>query len=192
MFRNKFVFAEEIIQVFDIFLVSESKLGNTFPTNLFKINGYKIFRYDQNRFGGDLFLYQNKQVPCRLLQGHPIFSNLEILVNEVYQNNKKWLFLGVHKPPNQNDVEFLNRTGVILGHYSQKYDNVTIIGDYNIATENTHLQSIMQAYNPSQIDFILTNQKSMYKFSNIFETSLSDHHKLISTISKSGTFKGTP
>ena len=32
----------------------------------------------------------------------------------------------------------------------------------------------------------------MYKFSNTFETCLSDHHKLISTISKSGSFKGTP
>ena len=53
-FRNKFVFAEEIIQVFDIFLASESKLDNTFPTNLFKINGYKIYRYDQNQFGGGL------------------------------------------------------------------------------------------------------------------------------------------
>ena len=42
-FGDKFVFAEEIIQVFDIFLVSESKLDNTFPTNLFKINGHKIF-----------------------------------------------------------------------------------------------------------------------------------------------------
>ena len=48
-FRNKFVFAKEIIQVFDIFLAFESKLDITFPTNLFKINGYKIFRYDQNR-----------------------------------------------------------------------------------------------------------------------------------------------
>ena len=32
----------------------------------------------------------------------------------------------------------------------------------------------------------------MYKFSNTFETGLSDHHKLISTISKSGNFKETP
>ena len=31
----------------------------------------------------------------------------------------------------------------------------------------------------------------MYKFSNTFETSLTDHHKLISTVSKSGSFKGT-
>ena len=32
----------------------------------------------------------------------------------------------------------------------------------------------------------------MYKFSNIFETGLSNHHKLISTVSKSGSFKGSP
>ena len=72
-FRNKFVFAEEIIQVFDIFLMSGSKLDNTFPTNLFKINGYKIFRYDRNRFGGGLFLYINERVPYRLLQDTLIF-----------------------------------------------------------------------------------------------------------------------
>ena len=57
---KKFVFAEEIIQVFDIFLVPASKLDNTFPTNLFKINGYKILRHDQNQFGGGLFLYVNE------------------------------------------------------------------------------------------------------------------------------------
>ena len=32
----------------------------------------------------------------------------------------------------------------------------------------------------------------MYKFSNTFETDLSDHHKHISTIWKSGSFQGTP
>ena len=146
-FRNKFVFAEEIIQVFDIFLVSECKLDNTFPTNLFKINGYNIFKYDRKRFGGGLFLYVNERVSCRLLQGHPNFSNLELLVLEIYQNNRKWLFLGVCRPPNQNDIKFLNRIGAILDYYSQKYDNVTTIGDFNITTENSNLQSMMEAYN---------------------------------------------
>ena len=45
-FGDKFVFAEEIIQVFDIFLVSESKLDNTFLANLLNINGCKVFKYD--------------------------------------------------------------------------------------------------------------------------------------------------
>ena len=78
-----------------------------------------------------------------MLQGNPNFSNLAILVLEVYQNNRKSLFLGVYKPPNQNDIEFLNRIGVILDYYSQKYDN----RDFNITTENIHPQSMMQAYN---------------------------------------------
>ena len=146
-------------------------------------------------------------MPCRLLQGHPNFSKLEILLLEIYENNRKWLLLGVYKPPNQNDIEFLNRIGAILDYYSQKYDNVIIIVDFNITTKNTHLQSMMQAYNlnnlikeptcfqsnnPSQIDLILTIQNSVYKFSNTFETGLSDHHKFISTISKSCSFKKTP
>ena len=34
-FRNKFAFAEKIIQAFDTFLVSESKLDSTFPVTRF-------------------------------------------------------------------------------------------------------------------------------------------------------------
>ena len=74
-----------------------------------------------------------------------------------------------------------------MDYFFQKYENVTIPGDFNITTENTHLQSMVQAYNlnnlikeptwfqsnnSSQIDLILTNQKSMYKFSNNFEIGL--------------------
>ena len=177
--------------------MSESELDKTFPTNLFKINGYKIVRCDRNRFGEGLFLYVNERVLCRLLQGHPNFPSLEILVLEDYQSNRKWLFLGVYKSPSQNNIEFLNRTWAILDYYFQKYYNVTMAGNFNITVENTHLQGMMQAYNlnnmikeptcfqlnnPRQIDPISINQKSMYKFSNTFETGLSDHQKLISFI----------
>ena len=36
-----------------------------------------------------------------------------------------------------------------------------------------------------------TNQKALFKLSKTFETGLSDHHKLILTIMKSGSFKGS-
>ena len=49
-----------------------------------------------------------------------------------------------------------------------------------------------QSNNPSQIDLILTNHKNRCKYSNTFETGFFDHHRFISTISKSGSFKGTP
>ena len=49
-----------------------------------------------------------------------------------------------------------------------------------------------QCNTPSCIDLILTNRKSLFKLSNTFETGLSDHQKLVSTILKSGYFKGAP
>ena len=55
-FRNKFVFIEDIIKLFDVFLVSESKLDHTFPSNQFRISGHKIFRLDRNLSGGRLIL----------------------------------------------------------------------------------------------------------------------------------------
>ena len=76
----------------------------------------RFFRYDRNRFRGSLLLYINERVPCRVLQGQPNFTNIEILVLEIYQNNKKWLFLGLYKPPNQNGIEFLNRIRRILDY----------------------------------------------------------------------------
>ena len=49
-----------------------------------------------------------------------------------------------------------------------------------------------QSNNPTYIDLILTNKNNLFKLSGTFETSLSDHNKLISTILKSRGFKGKP
>ena len=38
----------------------------------------------------------------------------------------------------------------------------------------------------------LTNQKAMFQLSRLFETGLSDHHKLISVVMKSGISSGLP
>ena len=39
---------------------------------------------------------------------------------------------------------------------------------------------------------MLTNMKNLFKLSITFETVISDHRKLVSTILKSGSFNGTP
>ena len=65
--RNKFIFAERIVKVFDLFLISESKLDSTFPMNQLHIFGFKVFRPDHNLFGGGLILYINENIPRRPL-----------------------------------------------------------------------------------------------------------------------------
>ena len=99
-FRNKFVFVEDIIKLFDLFLDSESKLDHTFPSNQFRINGYKFFRLDRNSFGGRLILHINENIPCKPLQEHVHLPNFEVIAIEFYQNDQMWLLLGLYKPPN--------------------------------------------------------------------------------------------
>ena len=113
-FRNKFVFVEDIMTLFDVFLVSESKLDHTFPSNQFRINGYKIFRLDRNRFGGGLILYINENIPCKPLQEHIHLPKFEVIAIEFYQNNQKWLLLGLYKPPNQKTSDFIQNLSLIL------------------------------------------------------------------------------
>ena len=100
-FRNKFVFAEDIIKLFGMFLISESKLDHKFPSNQFRINGYKTFILDRNRFTGGLILYINENIPCKPLQEHVYLPKFEVIAIEFSQNNQKWLLLGLYKTPNQ-------------------------------------------------------------------------------------------
>ena len=93
---------------------NESKLDHTFPSDQFRINGYKIFRLDRNRFGGGLMLYINENIPCKTLQEHIHLPNFEVIATEFYQNNKKWLLLELNKPPNQKTSGFIQNLSLIL------------------------------------------------------------------------------
>ena len=174
LFRNKFIFVKDIIKLFDVFLVSESKLDRTFPSNQLRINGYKLFRLDRNRFGGGLILYINENIPCKPLQEHIHLPKFEVIAIEFYQNNQKWLLLGLYKPPNQKTSDFIQNLSLVLDLFLKNYDNVTLIGDFNLSSDDVPFESFLQAYNltslikeatcfqssnPSCIDLILTNQK---------------------------------
>ena len=54
------------------------------------------------------------------------------------------------------------------------------------------MRTCYQSNEPTCIDLILTNKKNLIKPSGTLKAGLSDHYKLISTILKSGGFKGKP
>ena len=58
---------------------------------------------------------------------------------ELHQSKRKWLLLGIYKPPSQNDIEFLNRISLIIDYYIRTYENILAIGDFNISVDKSHL-----------------------------------------------------
>ena len=64
--RNKFESIKLIISPnFDIFLVSETKLDESFPNNQFSISSYRMFRQDRNCFGGGLCIYVKENIASK-------------------------------------------------------------------------------------------------------------------------------
>ena len=94
-----------------------------------------------------------------------------------------------------------------MAYYWRTYENILTIGDFNLSVDNSYLEYFTQGYDlgslikkptfyqsstPSCIDLILSNRESLFKWSNTFETGLSDHHKLVCTVLKSGGFEVAP
>ena len=90
----------------DIFLVSETKIGLSFPNQQFPIDGYKTYRRDRNNFGGGLLFYVNENIPCRELTAEQIDPNSEIIFLEITLRTRKWLIIGLQKPSNQKEEFF--------------------------------------------------------------------------------------
>ena len=91
--------------------------------------------------------------------------------------------MGVYKPPIQSDSEFAEEIVRILNYYVPSYENIFLLGDLNMTTENLHLNNLIQifnlnaliktptcyqSHNPTFIDNILTNQKALFKLSKTF------------------------
>ena len=64
--RNKFdIHSEQIKGSIDIFMVFETKLDDSFPEDQFLIKAFHSpFRFDRNRNGGGIMLYEREDIPA--------------------------------------------------------------------------------------------------------------------------------
>ena len=104
--------------------------------------------------------------------------------------------MGCYKPPSQNEEFFISNLSKTINAFSTKYDNILLMGDFNLTIENKHLEELLslfnikslissptcfQSINPTCIDLILTNQEDLFSNSNnTCEVGISDHHHLVS------------
>ena len=102
--RKKFVAVDELIKnKIDVGLISETTVDESFPNQQFKINGYKMFRKDRDRFGGGLMFYVSEQIPSKVLSLESISKDIELILLEFTVKNQRWLCVGIYRPPSQNE-----------------------------------------------------------------------------------------
>ena len=197
--RNKFHNLVDMIdENIDIICISETKLDDSFPASNFLIPGYSSpFRLDVSSTSGGILVFIKENIPSKLLTKLTIPSNLQILPIEVNLRKTKWLILPIYKPPSTTENYFLDHMNRLIEYYTSEYDNILTLGDFNMETSTNNMDVFMKAHSLKSlfnkptcykskegrcIDLLLTNKNRSFKFTNAFETGLSDHHLMIYTM----------
>ena len=184
----------------DILLISETKLDDSFPSSQFSIAGFsQPIRMDRNEYGGGIMLYLREDIPFKEIKSD--MDNVEGIFVEINLRKNKWLLFGSYNPQKSNGLKILESLGNNLNRFMSQYDNLLLLGDFNMEPQENILMGFCECYNlknlvkeptcfknprnPSCIDLILTNRRTMFQNTSVIETGISDHHKLTVTVMKS-------
>ena len=191
----------------DIFLISETKIDDSFPETQFLYEGYsKPHRKDRKLGAGGLLLYINENIPSRELNEHTLSDDIEIMCVEINLKKQKWVLISIYRPPNMNERYFLDHLSRVIDCYSKKYDRFVIMGDFNSEPSDEPIETFLSCYNlhnlvkektcfkgsPKCYDLILTNFKYNFQNTSTITTGFSDFHKMTVTVLKTEFVKADP
>ena len=98
--RNKLKDLKVILKYLslDYFILSETKLDESFPNAQFTLDGYEIrARRDINKFGGGLIESVRKGLICKRTAKYELKSN-ECICSEITFSKKKWVIFSIYRP----------------------------------------------------------------------------------------------
>ena len=171
----------------DIFLISESKLDDSFPEGQFIIDVYHApFRFDRHGNGGGFLLYIREDIPGKVL--HSDFPAVETFYAEIILHKKRWLINCSYNPHKNNICRHLEVVTKTLDSYYSKYENVIFFRDFNAIVLETPMTSFCESYNvesiikqptcfknpekASCIDLTLTNRPKSFQSTCVIATGL--------------------
>ena len=196
-----------VANTLDVFLISETKIDDSFPEAQFCYKGYSLpHRKDRALGGGGLILYVNENIPSKKLNEHILPDDVEILCTEINLKKQKWVIIGIYHPPNMKDDYFIDHLSKTIDFYSTKYDRLVIMGDFNLEPSTELIETLCNSYDlynlvkehtcfkgvPKCYDLILTNCKHNFQNTVALTTGFSDFHKMTVTVLKTEYVKADP
>ena len=129
--QSKFdLLAEGIKGKVDVYMMSETKIDETFPSRQFFIKGFTPpYRLDWNCHGGGILVYVREDIPSKLIE---MKSSSESISIELKLRRKKWLVNCSCNANNSDICDHLRSLGKSLNTLLTNYDKVLLMGDFNV------------------------------------------------------------
>ena len=117
----------------DYFVLSETKLDESFPSNQFNIENYEIRRRkDRDNYGVGLIEYIRKGVLSKNLSEFEM-NGTEMICSEITISKKKWFIMSIYRSPVSSNLDhFFDNLISSLNKASKTYENFLLMGDFNI------------------------------------------------------------
>ena len=105
-------------------MISESKLDDIFPHGQFLIDGFRtFFRFDRNKIGGGIVLYIREHITAKILS---------------------------HDFPSAESF-FVERISKALDVFSTIYENIILLGDFNVCDDDETMRNFCNSYRSSSL-----------------------------------------
>ena len=129
--QSKFdLLAEGIKGKVDVYMMSETKIDETFPSRQFFIKGFTPpYRLDWNCHRGGILVYVREDIPSKLIE---MKSSSESISIELKLRRKKWLVNCSCNANNSDICDHLRSLGKSLNTLLTNYDKVLLMGDFNV------------------------------------------------------------
>ena len=115
----------------DVLMISETKIDDSFPIS-------------QNSSGGGIMLYIREDIPSNLLKIESL--PIEGFYVELKLRSKNWL-INCSYNPNRNAIgNHLEALSDFLDFHSSSYNNIIILGDFNVGVEEPHMKMFCKNY----------------------------------------------
>ena len=117
--------------------------------------------------------YVNQDIATRRVEYNSL-SNMESISLELNLRKRKWLVVGIYKPPSYSEDAFIKSLFSCLTNIKKELENIVLLGDFNMIAENTKTEQLLNTFSlenlitsrtsfksvtPTCIDLVLTNQK---------------------------------
>ena len=76
----------------------------------------------------------------------PLKIKNAVMHKRVQNRTRKWLNIGLYKPPSENENNFLNYLSLVINRLTCQYENLMLIGDFNIIIEKKNPEVFMDSF----------------------------------------------
>ena len=123
----------------NVFLISETKIDDTFPISQFLMSGYSnVYRLDRNT-GGGIMLFVKDSLITFAVSGFYFSEKTEIFCVELNLRKQKWLTFCCYNPHKYLIKDLLLQIKSAIDFYSKSYENITLMADFNVENSDSHM-----------------------------------------------------